>query len=233
VLHKTIPFFADPTVGAVTGREELINLEKSLYTLSEGMYRKFYYALRLGESKINSTLIFQGELSLYRRSALHRFEDISGSSDDTGTVVNIISRGYRCIFVPAAVFHDTAAYSLRGRLMLKSRRGQHLISGIIKSFTLKLQGRFPLSSPVIFFNFYMHVVSPWLFLLTAIMLVALCIQTFWYLMPLLVLPFLFEKSRIFIISYLTSNIALMIGLIRHFGGKKEVAWHKVEEMRHQ
>jgi len=232
VLRKTIPFFADPTVGAVTGREELINLEKSLHTLSEGMYRKFYYTLRLGESKINSTLIFQGELSLYRRSAFHRFEDISGSSDDTGTVVNIISRGYRCIFVPEAVFHDTAAYSLRGRLMLKSRRAQHLISGIIKSFTFKLQGRFPLSSPVIFFNFYMHVVSPWILFLFGIML-ALFIQSLWYLMPLIVLPFLFKRSRIFMVSYLTSNVALMIGLIRRFVGKKETAWRKVEEMRHQ
>jgi hypothetical protein len=52
-------------------------------------------------------------------------------------------------------------------------------------------------------------------------------------MPLVVLPFLFEKSRIFMISCLTSNIGLMIGLIRRFVGKKEVAWPKVEEMRHQ
>ncbi|MEM2145107.1 MAG: glycosyltransferase, partial [Candidatus Jordarchaeaceae archaeon] len=57
-LCNAVSFFADSSVGAVTGRERLINLGKSIHTLSEGLYRKFYYTLRLGESKIHSTLIF-------------------------------------------------------------------------------------------------------------------------------------------------------------------------------
>lgn len=230
VLRKTIPVFADASVGAVTGREELINLKKSIHTLSEGLYRKFYYTLRLGESKVHSTLIFQGELSLYRKSALKRFEDKAGCSDDTGTVVDIISRGYRCIFIPEAVFRDTAAYSLRGRLMLKSRRAQHLISGIMKSLTLKVQGRLPLSSSIVLFNFFMHVISPLLLVSTAF-IVLLYFQTFWYLIPLVLPLLIYKKSRLFITSYLTSYLALIIGLIRHFIGKKESAWRKIEEMR--
>ena len=230
VLHKTIPFFADPSVGAVTGREELINLKQTVHTLSEGLYRKFYYTLRLGESKVHSTLIFQGELSLYRKSALEKFEDRAGCSDDTGTVINIVSRGYRCIFIPEAVFHDTAAYSLHGRLMLKSRRAQHLVAGIMESLKLKAQGRLPLSSAIVLFNFYMHVISPLLLVSTAF-IVVLYFHTFWYLIPLVILPLLFKKSRVFMISYLTSNLALIIGLIHHFRGKKEVGWRKIEEMR--
>jgi len=229
-LRKTVPFFADPSVGAVTGREELINLERTIHTLSEGLYRKFYYTLRLGESKVHSTLIFQGELSLYRKSALEKFEDRAGYSDDTGTVVDIVSRGYRCIFTPEAVFHDTAAYSLYGRLVLKSRRAQHLVAGIIGSLKLKAQRRLPLSSAIVLFNFYMHIISPLLLVFTAF-IVVLYLGTFWYLIPLVVLPLLFEKSRVFVISYLTSNLALIIGLIRHFVGKKEVTWRKIEEMR--
>ena len=230
VLRKTIPVFADASVGAVTGREELINLKKTIHTLSEGLYRRFYYTLRLGESKVHSTLIFQGELSLYRKSVLKRFEDKAGCSDDTGTVVDIVSRGYRCIFIPEAVFHDTSAYSLRGRLMLKSRRAQHLISGIMKSLTLKVQGRLPLSSSIVLFNFFMHVISPLLFVSTAF-IVVLYFQTFWYLILLVPTLLIFKKSRLFIISYLTSYLALIIGLIRHFIGKKEAAWRKIEEMR--
>jgi len=230
VLRNTIPFFADPSVGAVMGREELINLEQTIHTLSEGLYRKFFYTLRLGESKVHSTLFFQGELSLYRRSALEKFEDRAGYSDDIGTVVSIISRGFRCIFIPEAVFHDTTAYSLRGRLMLKSRRAQHLIAGIIEALKLKTQRRLPLPSSIVLFNFYMHVISP-LLLVTTALTVVLNFQTFCYLMPLVVPLLLFEKSRVFMISYLTSNLALIIGLIRNFTGKKEVAWRKIEEMR--
>jgi cellulose synthase/poly-beta-1,6-N-acetylglucosamine synthase-like glycosyltransferase len=233
-LRKTIPFFADPSVGAVMGREELINLKQTIHTLSEGLYRKFFYTLRLGESKVHSTLFFQGELSLYRRSALEKFEDRAGYSDDIGTVVNIVSRGYRCIFIPEAVFYDTAAYSLRGRLMLKSRRAQHLISGVMESLKLKSQGRLPLSSAIVLFNFYMHVISPLLLvsvLVSTALTIVLNFQTFYYLIPLAVLLLIFKKSRVFMVSYLISNLALIIGLIRNFTGKKEMAWRKIEEMR--
>jgi len=233
-LSKAVSFFADPSIGAVTGREELINLEKTIHTLSEGIYRRFYYILRLGESKINSTLIFQGELALYRRSVLEKFEEKAGYSDDTGTVINMVSRGYRCIFVPEAVFHDTAAFSLRGRLMLKSRRAQHVIAGFTHSLRLKVGGKLPLSSAIILFNLYMHVVSPLLLLLTAFvfaMTVVLYFQSFWYLLLVGVPLLVFNKTRAFISSYLTSNLALVIGLIRHLTKKREMAWRKIEEMR--
>lgn len=229
-LRKAVSFFADPSVGAVTGREELMNLDQTIHTLSEGLYRKFYYTLRLGESKVHSTLIFQGELSLFRRSALEKFEDRAGYSDDTGTIINFVSRGYRCIFTPEAVFHDTAAKSFRGRLMLKSRRAQHLVAGVMESMQLKAERRLPLSSAIVLFNFYIHVISP-LLLACLAAVVVLYLGTFWYFIPLVILPLLFEKSRVFIISYLTSNLALIIGLIRHFAGKKEVTWRKIEEMR--
>lgn len=233
-LRKAVPFFSDPSIGAVTGREELINLEKTIHTLSEGLYRKFYYILRLGESKIHSTLIFQGELSLYRKSALKKFEDKAGCSDDTGTIVDFISRGYRCIFLPEAVFHDTAAHSLHGRLSLKSRRAQHLISGITKSLKLKLQNKLPLPSSIVLFSFYMHVISPLLLLFTAFTVIVagfLYFQIFYFLISIVVLLLISKKSRLFTISYLTSNLALIMGLTQHFMGKKEATWQKIEEMR--
>lgn len=233
-LRKAVSFFADPIVGAVTGREELLNLKKSVHTQSEGMYRKFYYALRIGESKIHSTLIFQGELSLYRRSAFESFEDRPGYSDDIGTIVKMVSNQHRCIFVPEAVFHDTAAFSLRGRLTLKSRRAQHLVAGIIESTSLKIRGKLPLSSAIVAFNFYMHVLSPFLLALALISFVFVLVigfQVFWFLMLPLCFLLLFNKSRLLTISYLTSNLALTIGLMRHITRRKGTTWRKVEEMR--
>ena len=214
----------------LNGSEKFINPEQSVHTQSEGLYRKFYYRLRLGESKIHSTLVFQGELSLYRKNILNKFEDRPGYSDDTGTVVQIVSRGYRCIFVPEAIFYDSAAYSLSVRLMLKSRRAQHLIAGIIDSIKLKIRRKLPISSAVVLFNFYMHVLYPLLFVSTAIVL-SLYLYNFWYLIPLVIVPFIFTKSRVFLISYVTSNLALMMGLIRHFFGTKEATWQKMDEMR--
>jgi cellulose synthase/poly-beta-1,6-N-acetylglucosamine synthase-like glycosyltransferase len=233
-LLKAVPFFADPSIGAVTGREVLMNLEKNVYTMSEGIYRDFYYTLRLGESKVNSTLIFQGEFALYRRSILDKFEDRPGYSDDIGTVVNMVSNGYRCIFVPEAIFYDTTACSFIGRLELKSRRAQHLIAGVIQALKFKLNKKLVVPSAVVAFNFYMHVVSPLLFVVVTLVGVVAFILYFsvvWFLL-LLALPLLvFRKPRSFVISYLTSNLALIIGLVRHLAGRKEATWRKIEEMR--
>jgi poly-beta-1,6-N-acetyl-D-glucosamine synthase len=233
-LAKAVSYFADPTVGAVSGREELSNLNKSVYTQSEGLYRQFYYTLRLGESKVHSTLVFQGELALYRRSLLEKFEDRPGYSDDTGTVINMISKGHRCIFVPSAVFHDMAAHSLSGRLTVKSRRAEHLIAGVIESFRSRVRRQIPLPFAIVFFNLYMHVLSPLIFIGALYML-----AVFFILDPLIglfavIAVCLFSclrKPRLLMTSYLTSNIALVIGLFRHFFGKKQLSWRKIDEMR--
>lgn len=233
-LKKVIAFFADSSIGAATGREKLSNLEKSIHTMSEGLYRKFYYTLREGESKLHSTLIFQGELSLYRRSAFAKFEDKAGYADDTGTIIGIISKGYRCIFVSESVFYDTAAFSLEGRLMLKSRRAQHLIAGVIQSLRFKLNGTIKVPLSIILFNFYLHVLSPIIFFLT----IAVGIVTYVYYFPtlywlaLLLIPvILIKKLRLFIISYFTSNIALVMGMILHSRRTRSTSWRKIEEMR--
>jgi cellulose synthase/poly-beta-1,6-N-acetylglucosamine synthase-like glycosyltransferase len=233
-LRKAVSYFADPSIGAVTGREKLINIKKSVHTMSEGLYRGFYYTLRLGESNIHSTLIFQGELALYRRNAFVEFENKPGYSDDIGTVINIVSNGYRCIFVPEAVFYDTAAFSLRGRLMLKSRRAEHLIAGAVRSLRLKMEKKLPLSSAVVFFNFYLHVISPLLLivtLLTTAIAYVIDFRFLWFLVFFLVPLFVMKKPRVFAFSYLTSNIALIMGLLPYITRKRSAVWQKIDEMR--
>lgn len=232
-LKKAVSYFADSSVGAVTGKEELTNLQKSVHTMSEGLYRKFYYTLRLGESIIHSTLIFQGELTLYRRSAFGEFEDKPGYSDDIGTIINIASSGYRCIFVPEAVFYDTAAYSLNGRLRVKSRRAEHLISGIVKSMRLKIQARLPIMWRIVLFNFYLHIISP--ILLVAVLIATtityfLAFNSLWFL-GFFSIVLLIKKPRVFAVSYITSNLALILGLVPFITGKRSSVWKRVDEMR--
>jgi len=234
-LRKAVSFFADPSIGAVTGREELLNLDETIHTLSEGIYRRFYNTLRLGESKLHSTPIVDGGLLLYRRSAFDKFETRAGHSDDIGTVVNILSKRYRCIHVHEAVFHDKTAYSFRGRMMLKSRRALHLISGITHSVRLKAQKNLSTPSIIILFNFYLHVISP-LILISAIFITTIYIfsshlNMFFYLLSIVLIILALEKPRTFIVSYITSNLALVNGLRLYLVGKKEAAWPKVKEMR--
>lgn len=232
-LLKAVSYFADPSVGAVSGKEKIVNVEKSVHTMGEGFYRTFFYTMRTGESCIHSTIFFQGELALYKRNAFTKFEDRPGYSDDHGTVINLVSNGYRCIFVPEAVFHDTAPFSLEGRLMLKSRRSEHLISSVVLLLKLKIKRKLPLPWSVVLFNFYFHVISPFLLIATLLMTGIVYIidfRTLWFLGFLLIL-LLIKKPRVVVISYLTSNLALIMGLYPILTRKRSGAWRKVEEMR--
>ena len=232
-LRKAVSYFSDKSVGVVTGREELTNVDKNIHTLSEGVYKGFFNTLRLGESNIHSTLIIQGELALYRRKIFDEFVDKPGYPDDNGTALKIISSGYRCIYAPEAVFHDKAPFSLKGRLQWKSRRAEHLIACVVQAFRLKIKEKFPLPWQVVFFNFYVHVVSPLLLIITlptTAIIYAVDFRSLWFL-PIFLVPFLLKKPRIFAVSYLTSNLALLKGLSMQFTKKRNVVWTKIDEMR--
>jgi len=224
-LREGLSYMAISEVGAVTGREVLLNLDRNTFTLAEGLYRDIYNTLRTGESLLHSTLIFQGELSLYRRQAFEKFE-IERGSDDTGTVVNILSKDYRCIFVSSAVFYDTAPSSLRDRIALKTRRAQHVIYALFRAAKLKIKGRFRVPGVTVFANFFLHVVNP--FLGVALLVSALyAFFTFPFLLLIAPLPFLLKKVRILFVSYLTSNIALLFAVFRCLKGDKQTVWKKI------
>ena len=232
-LQVGVSFFADPLVGAITGKESLSNLGKNILTMSEGIYKVFFNTLRQGESSIHSTWMIQGELALYRRSAFKEFEAKPGYSDDHGTALDIISIGYRCVFVPEAVFFDTAATSLRGRLIWKSRRAEHLMTGVIKSLKLKAANKLPIPWRVLLFNFYFYILSPLIFFVSLVatsILYVINFQSLWFLAFFLI-PLFIKKSRAFVISYFTSNLALIIGLFPIVTKKRTSTWRKVDEMR--
>lgn len=230
-LRQAIPYLASSQVGALTGREVFLNIDKNALTLAEGAYRDIYNILRVAESKIGSTFIFQGELSLYKRESFDKFEDEQGS-DDTGTVINIISKGYRSIYVPNAVFYDVAPSTWLGRMVVKTRRAQHLLFALSKAVKLKFQGKLKLPAITTYMNFYLHAINPILSIGLLVSLVyALWKYALWLSLPLLmIVPFflLITKLRSFIVSYLTGNMALLLAIVRCIKGDKQIIWKKIE-----
>jgi biofilm PGA synthesis N-glycosyltransferase PgaC len=228
-LRNGIRFMAEADIGAVTGREVLSNLNKNIYTKGEGFYREFYNALRLGESKLHSTLIFQGELSLYKKDVLEKFEDKKGS-DDSGSVIDIIAKGFRCLFVPSAVFTDMAPSSWNGRMTVKTRRAQHLVYVMLKALKLKIKKRIQVPLSVVLGNFFIHIVNPFLSLVFLASLIYL-FYSFPILLLLVPLPFLSMRFRAYFLSYSSSNLAAMLAVLRYLRGDYQLVWKKVPEMR--
>jgi cellulose synthase/poly-beta-1,6-N-acetylglucosamine synthase-like glycosyltransferase len=235
-LKNAVEYFSDPIVAAVTGHEIISNASKNIHTYSEQLYRKTYYVMRLGESKIWSTMIFQGELALYRRSYLKYFESKPGYSDDTGTVIRLIKEGYRCIYIPEAKFADVAPPNIKDKIKLKSRRGQHLVNVLTEALKYKIKGMLPLPVCIVVANFYMHVLAPIIQLTTPILLAvslirSMALVTSILLVAILATSMLNKNIRALAELYITSSLALTIALIRNIMGMRSTLWERIESMR--
>jgi len=229
-LLSAVRYMADPRVGAVTGKEVITNEDFNFLTKGEALYKKAYDVLRIGESKTHSTLIFDGEFSLYRRSALDKFEDQEGS-DDCGTVVEIVSRGYRAIFASDARYFDAVPYTLRGRMIVKIRRAQHLILSLLKAVRLKTQNSLPVPGSIVFSNLYLHVVNP-ITSLAGLTLAGIFVLRFPFIL-LGALPILFvERLRAAAGLFITGNVALVVALLKCLAGDRQIVWKRIDETRH-
>lgn len=228
-LKNFIKYMHDPKVGALTGNEKFLNLNENIYTQAEGYYREFFYnPIREGESNLHSTMMFQGECSIYKKDLFERFNEEKGS-DDIGTVINLITKNYRTIFVPEAIFWDTAPTSFNGRVNLKMRRALHVILGLLKALKLKRKNMFPQPSLILYSNYYIHIINP----LMVIPLIISGLYTLYY-FPLLVLfsvLLLIKQVRVLLVSYITSNISLLLAIISYLKGEEHMVWRKIEEMR--
>lgn len=72
-LRKLASNFSDPTIGAATGRQILLNANQNLTTKLEKVYRSIFEVLRIGESSLDSTPIFNGPLMAFRSDLLNQF----------------------------------------------------------------------------------------------------------------------------------------------------------------
>ena len=226
-LKKALPYLANEQVGAITGSERFLNQSQNSLTQGEGTYRKIYNAIRTGESKRHSTLIFQGELSIFKRSVFEKFIEERGS-DDSGTVKNIISNGYRTLFVPEAVFFDVAPSNWKDWISIKSRRSLHLIWVLVDSIKLKLDNKFPQPSLILGVNFFLHIINP------LIGLAALFgIVYFGFCYPLIFLPLLllllFRKFRILITQYILSQTALLLAILSFIRRDEKAVWKRCRQ----
>ena len=173
--------------------------------------------------------MFQGEFSIYKRWVFKKFNDERGS-DDSGTVRNVISSGYRTIFVPEAVFFDLAPYTWKGRISLKKRRALHLIYAFTEAVKLKIRNKFPQPSLILYTNFFIHVINP--FLVFPLFFVMMYLVYEFPLLILFTVPFFFfKKFRILLISYVTSNLSLILAVLGYIKGDEQIVWKKIEEMR--
>ena len=95
-IGNLIRHFADPKIGAVTGKDEILNIDEAVGK-SEASYMKFLDFVRISESNMDSTFYFKGEASAARKNLIIDFEGCSATFD-TAVALFIRQKGYKTIF---------------------------------------------------------------------------------------------------------------------------------------
>ena len=228
ILHKALPYLSDSRVGAITGSGVLENPKGSWVTKGETNYLKSTSILRLGESKIHSTIRFEGGFCAYKRSAFKKFDDESGS-DDSGTALSVVQNGFRTIFVPEARFTTKFPEGLKGKIKVKIRRANQLMWLWIKSLKLLLKRRLLLPKRIAIPEIFLFVFNPIVFFaLLTITLVTVILYPI-FLVPLVVVLFvagLIPMVRSYLVEITLDNIILFYSLISCIKRKKILAWDK-------
>jgi len=230
-LRKALPYLSDPTVGAVAGREMSLNPESSWVTRSEQFFNDFIQPQRLGESKVYSTLFFQGGLAAYKRACLVEFDD---HNDDAGTALNIVQGNKRTIIVPEARFFTMSAVSWKNKVALKLRRTTQVQLVWTKILKMLCQNKLVLPKKIAIPEIFLQIVNP-------IILCALILTTFFAsieqpvfgigLLLIFLLMLLMPKSRIALVESVQSYLMLLIALVSVVIRKQFTIWKTSDESR--
>lgn len=173
-LHHLVSNFKDPKIGAVTGKDMLLNLDEQMGQ-SENSYLKILDLVRQGESNMDSTVYMKGEAAAVRKALINDLDKLDApGTADTAIALFVRSKGYRFIFDPQVKFYEYAPSTRGDRIKQKTIRAANLIKVIWSFRALFFKRRYgKFGSIILPFNFAMLVFAPLLILLAAISLLAL------------------------------------------------------------
>lgn len=227
VLRNAIPFLSDPNVGAISGPKLLLNATQSWITKSEAAYLDSMNLMKLGESKLGMTLLFEGGFSAYKRAVLKSFDPYNTGSDDCGTIISLVENKSRPIFVSEAKFYTAFPKTWKGKMNMKMRRANQLVRVMWRYLKSLLAGRITMPKRIIFQNIFNYIFGPFMFL-------ALLITTILWLLAfpyfaLVFLIFLVPKARSYLVDVIQNYLVLLLSMFSVAFKKKFIIWNKPED----
>lgn len=159
-------WFEKPDIGAICASQ---NTEVNHYNKS---YRSRFNIIRIGESCLDSTPIFEGSLSAFRKSALNNQklnEDIN--ADDTQLSIISRSNGFKSLMIPNLTFHDTGLNTrIRG-----IRRAQGIFRVLLSNF--RLSYGIKQYSSIMRNTIFFYIFFPWFFLISSVILMFISLES--------------------------------------------------------
>jgi poly-beta-1,6-N-acetyl-D-glucosamine synthase len=106
-VRRLVENFADPSVGAASGRYQVVRPAEVSIGASENLYWKYETFLKTQESQLASTLGGHGQLHAIRK-ALYPFPPSETINDDYVIPLSVLARGFRAVYEPAAMVWEEA-----------------------------------------------------------------------------------------------------------------------------
>lgn len=231
-LTNAVKYLSDPSVGSVSGVHAGQAPDANLATNMENSYRSIYRSVRIGESKLHSTPVAEGEIQLFRRADLPGFDTAIGG-DDTNAALLMVEKGLRAISAEDAIFFEPTPPVLAARFRQKIRRGQHVIQAFLGHRRL-FTGRATPAGNIFPMEFFLFIINPILFLPFAVVTIwtfamfpVILFSALAGAVVIVLLPSLREMGA----TYLGNNMIMLAALCQEARGNKQLTWEKIGENR--
>jgi cellulose synthase/poly-beta-1,6-N-acetylglucosamine synthase-like glycosyltransferase len=138
-LRTLVAAFEDPAVGYACGQVRFVSQGG---TNQEGLYWRYEMALRGLESRLGSVTAGNGAIYATRRKAYINVDPVMGH--DLSFPFNMVKRGWRAVYVPAARATEKMVPSLEGEFARKRRMMSHAWPIVLHGGLLSPRGYPPL-----------------------------------------------------------------------------------------
>jgi cellulose synthase/poly-beta-1,6-N-acetylglucosamine synthase-like glycosyltransferase len=141
-LRSLVQAFSDPAVGYACGQVRFFQdphpPRAARATNQEGLYWRYELAVRSWESRLGSITAGNGAIYATRREAYMEVDPIMGH--DLSFPFNMVKRGWRAVYVPAARATEKMVPSIEGEFARKRRMMSHTWPIVLRGGMLSPRG---------------------------------------------------------------------------------------------
>jgi cellulose synthase/poly-beta-1,6-N-acetylglucosamine synthase-like glycosyltransferase len=138
-LRTLVGVFGDPRVGYACGQVRFVQAAHGASaTNQEGLYWRYEMAVRTLESRLRSITAGNGAIYATRRDCYLEVDPIMGH--DLSFPFNMVKRGLRAVYVPAARASEKMAPSIEGEFARKRRMMSHAWPIVLRGGMLSPRG---------------------------------------------------------------------------------------------
>jgi glycosyltransferase involved in cell wall biosynthesis len=156
-LRALVAPFAEPDVGYACGQVRFVD---AAGTNQEGLYWRYEMWLRELESRLASVTAGNGAIYATRRQAYLRVDPIMGH--DLSFPFNLVKRGWRAVYAPAARATERMVPSIEGEFARKRRMMSHTWPIVLRGGMLSPRGYGPLYALMIASHRLLRYATPFL-----------------------------------------------------------------------